>query len=125
MLDQFAKNEGMSLNKDSQALQRLTEAAEKAKIELSTVTETTISLPFITATDTGPKHIEEKLTRSSFEQLCDVITACRLPVEQALKDAKLDKGQLDEVVLVGGFYTYTRYSRTGKIFNRESTKPNC
>ena len=103
LLDQFAKNEGMALNKDSQALQRLTEAAEKAKIELSTVTETTISLPFITATDTGPKHIEEKLTRSSFEQLCDqIITACRLPVEQALKDAKLDKGQLDEVVLVGG-----------------------
>ena len=91
------------LKKDSQALQRLTEAAEKAKIELSTVTETTISLPFITATDTGPKHIEEKLTRSDFEQLCDeIITACRLPVEQALKDAKLDKGQLDEVVLVGG-----------------------
>ena len=80
--------EGMAFNKDSQALQRLTEAAEKAKIELSTVTETTISLPFITATDTGPKHIEEKLTRSSFEQLCDqIITACRLPVEQALKDA--------------------------------------
>jgi|TARA_B100000989_G_scaffold296435_1_gene279683 molecular chaperone DnaK len=103
LLDQFAKNEGMSLKKDSQALQRLTEAAEKAKIELSTVTETTISLPFITATDTGPKHIEEKLTRSDFEQLCDdTITACRTPVEQALKDAKLDKSQLDEVVLVGG-----------------------
>ena len=103
LLDQFAKNEGMSLNKDSQALQRLTEAAEKAKIELSTVTETNISLPFITATDTGPKHIEEKLTRSDFEQLCDdTITACRTPVEQALKDAKLDKSQLDEVVLVGG-----------------------
>jgi molecular chaperone DnaK len=103
LLEQFAKNEGMSLKKDSQALQRLTEAAEKAKIELSTVTETTISLPFITATDTGPKHIEEKLTRSDFEKLCDdTITACRTPVEQALKDAKLDKGQLDEVVLVGG-----------------------
>ena len=103
LLEQFAKNEGMSLKKDSQALQRLTEAAEKAKIELSTVTETTISLPFITATDTGPKHIEEKLTRSDFERLCDdTITACRTPVEQALKDAKLDKGQLDEVVLVGG-----------------------
>ena len=103
LLDQFAKNEGMSLKKDSQALQRLTEAAEKAKIELSTVTETNISLPFITATDTGPKHIEEKLTRSDFEQLCDdTITACRTPVEQALKDAKLDKSQLDEVVLVGG-----------------------
>ena len=103
LLDQFAKNEGMSLKKDSQALQRLTEAAEKAKIELSTVTETTISLPFITATDTGPKHIEEKLTRSDYELLCDdTITACRTPVEQALKDAKLDKSQLDEVVLVGG-----------------------
>ena len=103
LLDQFSKNEGMSLKKDSQALQRLTEAAEKAKIELSTVTETNISLPFITATDTGPKHIEEKLTRSDFEQLCDdTITACRTPVEQALKDAKLDKSQLDEVVLVGG-----------------------
>ena len=103
LVKEFKDQEGIDLTQDSQALQRLTEAAEKAKIELSTVTETTISLPFITATDTGPKHIEEKLTRSDFEKLCDdTITACRTPVEQALKDAKLDKGQLDEVVLVGG-----------------------
>ena len=99
----FESNEGYNLKKDNQALQRLTEAAEKAKIELSSLTETNISLPFITATDTGPKHIECTLTRAKFEDLCaDPINRCRGPVEQALKDARLGKGDLDEVVLVGG-----------------------
>ena len=99
----FEINEGFNLKKDNQALQRLTEASEKAKIELSSLTETNISLPFITATETGPKHIECVLTRAKFEDLCsDPINRCRGPVEQALKDARLGNGDLNEVVLVGG-----------------------
>jgi molecular chaperone DnaK len=91
------------LTNDIQALQRLTEAAEKAKIELSTVEKTTISLPFITADQTGPKHIEQELTREVFENLCkDLIDRCRIPVEKALSDARLDKSDINEVVLVGG-----------------------
>jgi molecular chaperone DnaK len=93
----------MTLRKDGQALQRLTEVAEKAKIELSTLDETKISIPFITGTPTGPKHIESVLTRSQFEKLSEKIIAdCRKPVEQALGDARLDKNKLDAVVLVGG-----------------------
>ena len=99
----FQKNEGIDLKTDSQALQRLTEAAEKAKIELSTLTESSISLPFITATETGPKHIETTIKRAFFEELCeDLISRCRVPVENALKDARLDTDKLDQVVLVGG-----------------------
>ena len=97
------KHEGIDLKTDSQALQRLTEAAEKAKIELSTLTEASISLPFITATETGPKHIETTLKRAFFEELCDdLISRCRVPVENSLKDARLDTDKLDQVVLVGG-----------------------
>jgi chaperone protein DnaK len=100
---EFQKMEGIDLRKDKQALQRLTEAAEKAKIELSSVTQAEINLPFITATQDGPKHLEMSLTRAKFEELCaDLIDRCRIPVEQALKDAKLDKSAIDEVVLVGG-----------------------
>eukprot|EP00448_Togula_jolla_P012131 CAMPEP_0170596502 /NCGR_PEP_ID=MMETSP0224-20130122/15161_1 /TAXON_ID=285029 /ORGANISM="Togula jolla, Strain CCCM 725" /LENGTH=745 /DNA_ID=CAMNT_0010920817 /DNA_START=80 /DNA_END=2317 /DNA_ORIENTATION=- len=103
LADSFQKAEGISLLKDKQALQRLTEAAEKAKIELSGVNEAKISLPFITADATGPKHIDETLSRAKFEQLCsDLIARCKGPVLQALKDAKLEAGQLDEIVLVGG-----------------------
>jgi heat shock protein 1/8 len=99
----FKKMEGIDLMKDKQALQRLTEAAEKAKMELSTTTSTSISLPFITATAEGPKHIDTNLTRTKFEQLCDdLISRCRIPVEQALKDAKLSLSEVDEVILVGG-----------------------
>ena len=99
----FQKNEGIDLKTDSQALQRLTEAAEKAKIELSTLTESSISLPFITATETGPKHIETTIKRAFFEELCeDLISRCRVPVENSLKDARLDTDKLDQVVLVGG-----------------------
>ena len=100
---EFQKMEGIDLRKDKQALQRLTEAAEKAKIELSSVTQAEINLPFITATQDGPKHLDTTLTRAQFEELCaDLIDRCRIPVEQALKDAKLDKSAINEVVLVGG-----------------------
>jgi molecular chaperone DnaK len=103
IISDFEKAEGINLKKDSQALQRLTEASEKAKIELSTLTESNISLPFITATETGPKHIETVLKRAFFEELCDdLISRCRVPVENALKDARLDTNKLDQVVLVGG-----------------------
>merc|ERR1711920_1027187 len=91
------------LTGDIQALQRLTEAAEKAKMELSTVEKTNIHLPFITADKTGPKHIEQELTREIFEKLCEnLINRCRIPVEKSLNDARLDKSDINEVVLVGG-----------------------
>ena len=103
LLDEFKKEEGVDLRQDAQALQRLTEAAEKAKIELSSLTETVINLPFITANETGPKHINTTITRAKFEELCnDLINRCRLPVENAIRDAKIDKSKIDEVVLVGG-----------------------
>ena len=103
LAEQFKKDEGIDLLKDAQALQRLTEAAEKAKIELSSVTETTISLPFVTANETGPKHLETKLTRSKFNELTrDLVERCRKPVEQAMADAKLTYNDIDEIVLVGG-----------------------
>lgn len=101
--DEFMNLEGIDLRKDRQALQRLTEASEKAKIELSAVTETNISLPFITADASGPKHLEMKLTRARFNELTrHLVERCRHPMEQALKDAKLNYEGLDEVVLVGG-----------------------
>ena len=103
LADSFARAEGIDLRKDKQALQRLTEAAEKAKIELSSVTQADINLPFITATQDGPKHLDTTLTRQKFEELCaDLIDRCRIPVEAALRDSKLDKSKIDEVVLVGG-----------------------
>ncbi len=103
MAEQFRTAEGIDLRKDKQALQRLTEAAEKAKIELSNVTQSDINLPFITATQDGPKHLELTLTRAKFEELAaDLIDRCRVPVEKALADAKLSKDRIDEVVLVGG-----------------------
>ncbi|BAU62875.1 DnaK protein 2, heat shock protein 70, molecular chaperone [Stanieria sp. NIES-3757] len=103
LAEEFQRNEGIDLRKDSQALQRLTEAAEKAKIELSSATQTDINLPFITATQEGPKHLDMSLTRVKFEEICsDLIDRCRVPVEQALKDAKLNKEAIDEVVMVGG-----------------------
>jgi molecular chaperone DnaK len=103
MAEEFKKVEGIDLRQDKQALQRLTEAAEKAKIELSSVTQTEINLPFITATQDGPKHLDTTLTRAKFEELCaDLIDRCRLPVENAMRDAKVGKEAIDEVVLVGG-----------------------
>ncbi len=99
----FKANEGIDLRQDKQALQRLTEAAEKAKIELSNATQSEINLPFITATPEGPKHVDLTLTRAKFEELASkLIDRCRVPVEQALKDAKLSTGEIDEIVMVGG-----------------------
>ncbi len=101
--DEFKKDQGIDLRADKQALQRLREAAEKAKIELSTVMETEINLPYITADASGPKHLQVKLTRAKFEQMThDLLERCRKPFEAALKDAGLSADKLDEVVLVGG-----------------------
>ncbi|KAK9070975.1 hypothetical protein SSX86_009543 [Deinandra increscens subsp. villosa] len=99
----FKTDEGIDLLKDKQALQRLTETAEKAKMELSTLTQANISLPFITATNDGPKHIDTTLTRAKFEELCsDLLDRLKRPVENSLRDAKLSFSDLDEVILVGG-----------------------
>ncbi len=103
LLEEFKKESGIDLRTDRQALQRLTEASEKAKVELSSLTQTEINLPFITATADGPKHLERLLTRVKFEELCSsLIDRARTPVDNALKDAKLDSSKIDEVVLVGG-----------------------
>lgn len=103
MVQEFKASNGIDLKADKQALQRLTEAAEKAKIELSTLSETNISLPFITADQSGPKHLEMKLTRPKFEELChELLNRIKSPVQQALKDAEISASQIDEVVLVGG-----------------------
>src|SRR5690349_9537986 len=103
LADEFAKDNGIDLRADAQALQRLFEAAEKAKVELSSVTQTTISLPFITADAAGPKHLNTTLMRSTFEQItADLIERTTGPVRQALADAKLRDADLDEVILVGG-----------------------
>ncbi len=101
--DEFKRQEGIDLRQDRQALQRLREASEKAKIELSSLMETEINLPYITADATGPKHLQLKLTRSKFEQLTeDLVERCRNPFNSALKDAHLNTSQINEVVLVGG-----------------------
>jgi molecular chaperone DnaK len=101
--EEFQRDQGIDLRKDRQALQRLIEAAEKAKVELSAVPETTLSLPFITADAAGPKHLEMKLTRAKFDALtADLVERCRGPFERALTDAKLTAQDLDEVILVGG-----------------------
>jgi molecular chaperone DnaK len=103
LMKEFKEEHDIDLNGDRQALQRLTEASEKAKVELSNLTQTDISLPFLTATETGPKHLDRSITRNKFEELCSsLIDRARIPVENALKDAKLDKSKIDEVVLVGG-----------------------
>ncbi|GFY88577.1 chloroplast heat shock protein 70-1 [Actinidia rufa] len=119
----FKRNEGIDLLKDKQALQRLTETAEKAKMELSSLTQTNISLPFITATADGPKHIETTLTRAKFEELCsDLLDRLKRPVETALRDAKLAYSDLDEVILVGGS---TRIPAVQELVRRLSGKePN-
>lgn len=103
LAEEFRKETGIDVRNDRQALQRLFEAAEKAKIELSSVTETQVNLPFITADATGPKHLVSKLSRAKFEDLThDLVQRCRGPVEQAIKDARLSANDIDEVILVGG-----------------------
>ncbi len=101
--EEFKKQEGIDLKGDKQAMQRVKEAAEKAKCELSSVFETNINLPFITADANGPKHLDLNLTRAKFEDLCfDLLERCKKPVEQALQDAGISKNEINEVVLVGG-----------------------
>ena len=104
LADKFTKdNGGIDLRKDKMALQRLKEAAEKAKMELSSTTQANINLPFITADATGPKHLDYTLTRAEFESITkDLLDRCRKPVEQALRDAGMSQGEIDEVILVGG-----------------------
>ena len=101
--EEFKKQEGIDLSGDKQAMQRVKEAAEKAKCELSSVFETNINLPFITADANGPKHLDLNLTRAKFEELCyDLLERCKKPVEQAIQDAGISKSEINEVVLVGG-----------------------
>ncbi len=101
--EEFKKQEGIDLTGDKQAMQRVKEAAEKAKCELSSVFETNINLPFITADANGPKHLDLNLTRAKFEELCyDLLERCKKPVEQAIQDAGISKSEINEVVLVGG-----------------------
>ena len=103
IVSEFRKKEGFDLDKDDTAMQRVREAAEKAKIELSTTLETEINLPYITATDQGPKHLVMKITRAKLEELVEhVVEKCRKPIEQALKDAKLSASDIDKIILVGG-----------------------
>ncbi len=103
LVDQFRKDQGIDLSKDRQAMQRLSEAAEKAKVELSSVVQTSINLPFITADQNGPKHLEYTLARSKFEELTsDLTDRCVAPFKNAISDAKLDVSQINEVILVGG-----------------------
>ena len=103
LCEEFKKTEGIDLKNDKQAMQRLKEAAEKAKCELSSVVQTNINLPFITADATGPKHLDINLTRAKFEELShDLLERCKTPVERAIKDAGISKSELNEVVLVGG-----------------------
>ena len=121
---EFEKKEGMDLREDKTALQRLKEAAEKAKIELSTSEETEVNVPYITATDKGPKHLKEKLTRSELEKLTnDLIEKTVKPCEKALKDAGLDKKDIDEVLLVGGMTRMPAVVKKVKeIFAKEPDK---
>jgi len=123
LANEFQRNEGIDLRKDKQALQRLTEAAEKAKIELSSATQTNMNLPFITATQTGPKHLDMTLTRVQFEEMtADLLDRCRKPVQQALQDAKLSNAELDEIVLVGGS---TRIPAVQELVRRITGKDPC
>ena len=124
LVEEFKKAEGVDLSKDPMALQRLKEAAEKAKIELSSTKQTEINLPFITATDSGPKHMNVTLTRAKFEQLCDDLFQRTVkPCETALKDAGLSKNEIDDVILVGGMTRVPRVQEIVKeIFGKEPHK---
>jgi len=124
LADQFKKQEGIDLRQDPMALQRLKEAAEKAKQELSQQQETTVNLPFITATQEGPKHLQINITRTKFEQLCDkLFDRLRGPCQQALKDAGLSPSDIDEVVLVGGSTRMPKVQQIAKdVFGKEPNK---
>jgi len=122
--EEFRKSEGVDLTTDAMAMQRLKEAAEKAKIELSNSQETTINLPFITATDSGPKHLQQTLSRSKFESLCDdLFDRVKAPCLNAIKDAGIDISKIDEVVLVGGSTRMPKVQEIVKeLFGKEPNK---
>jgi len=122
--DEFKKQEGVDLRKDPMSLQRLREAAEKAKMELSQLMQTEVNLPFITATADGPKHLNMNITRAKFEQLVDdLVKRCIPPVEAALRDADLNPSQIDEVILVGGMTRVPRIQQLVKdLFQKEGHK---
>ncbi|MCH7961351.1 MAG: molecular chaperone DnaK, partial [Planctomycetes bacterium] len=124
LADEFKKLEGVDIRQDAMALQRLKEGAEKAKVELSTMQETTVNLPFITATDTGPKHLQISVTRTKFEGLCeDLYQRLGDPCRQALADANVDPSKIDEVVLVGGSTRMPRVQEIAEeIFGREPNR---
>ncbi len=124
LAEEFKKEENMDLRKDPMALQRLKEASEKAKVELSSSSETEINLPYITAVDGVPKHLVKKLTRAKFEQLCDpLFERCLKPCEQALKDAGMNASQIDEVILVGGSTRIPKVQEiVEKFFGRKPNK---
>ncbi len=124
IIEEFKKDQGIELSNDKMALQRLKESAEKAKIELSSTMETEVNLPFITADQSGPKHLVMKLTRARFEQLIDpILQRLKSPVEQAIKDAGLDANKIDEVVLVGGSTRIPKVQEMVKgIFGKEPNK---
>ncbi len=124
LTDEFRKMEGIDLSKDAMAMQRLKEAAEKAKCELSTMQETSINLPFITADQNGPKHLQITISRSKFESLCaDLFDRIKEPCKQAIKDAKLDPSKIDEVILVGGSTRMPKVQAIAKeIFGKEPNK---
>jgi len=124
LAEEFKKQHGVDLRQDKQALQRLRDAAEKAKIELSSKLETDINLPYITATASGPLHLEMKLTRSLYESLTkDLLQMTREPIERALKDAKLSPSEIDEVILVGGMTrTPMIHNLIKEIFGKEPNK---
>jgi molecular chaperone DnaK len=124
LAEEFKKEENIDLRKDPMALQRLKEASEKAKVELSSSSETEINLPYITAVDGVPKHLVKKLTRAKFEQLCDpLFERCLKPCEQALKDAGMNASQIDEVILVGGSTRIPKVQEiVEKFFGRKPNK---
>ena len=124
LADEFKKDEGIDLRKDPMAMQRLKDAAEKAKIELSSSQKTNINLPFITATDSGPKHLNIDLTRAKFEQLIDdLVKKTEKPCEKALKDAGIDKKDIDQVILVGGSTRIPKIQETvKKFFGKDPSK---
>ncbi len=124
LVDSFQNKEGVDLSSDPMAMQRLKEAAEKTKIELSSSQQSTVNLPFITATSDGPKHLQETITRAKFQDLCsDLFDRLRDPCLQAIKDAKLDVAKIDEVVLVGGSTRMPRVQEVCKeIFGKEPNR---
>ncbi len=124
LCDSFKKANNIDLRKDQMALQRLKEAAEKAKIELSSAMQTAVNLPFITMDATGPKHLSENLTRAKFEQLCeDLFTRCRGPVVRCLEDSKMKPSEIDEVILVGGSTRIPRVQALVKeVFGKEPNR---